>query len=399
MYTPQKLTLSPITSLVVVLFLLGMISVPVKSGFAQSDVAQELGISSKRFIVIDADTGEVLAEQNADERVAIASLTKVFTTIEALERGDLDQLITTKQADVYDSSSTLMGFGPGETFTLKDLLYGMMLPSGNDAAHAIARALGEAPGATDQEAYENFIALMNERIRNMGLQNTNLMNPHGWGVEGHYSTARDVAAFVMYALQYPTFRDIIGTYSYSTSRGGYTVTNTNRLLNQGFSGLIGGKTGYDDESGYCLVEVAVRGDTTLISVTLDGIAPDVWYEDNMKLLSAGFTGKQQRISNGREIQGDLVQFRNPDAAVIESMAIPAASIGELLSSALAPDSAEVPSSAAPGPIEELEVAGSSTPFTEKHAEILGVVAVLALIAVFAAYKGFTLRHHAHEPDL
>lgn len=399
MYQHQQPILTPIISLFIALLVLFSASTGPESALAQSDIAQELGISSKRFIVIDADTGEVLAEQNADERVAIASLTKVFTTIEALERGDLDQLITTKQVDVYDSSSTLMGFGPGETFTLRDLLYGMMLPSGNDAAHAVARALGETPGASDQEAYENFISQMNERITNMGLQDTNLMNPHGWGVEGHYSTARDVAAFMMYALEYPVFRDIIGTYSYTTSRGGYTVTNTNRLLNLGVSGLVGGKTGYDDDSGYCLVEVAVRGDTTLISVTLDGVAPDVWYEDNVKLLNAGFTGKQQRISDGREIQGDLVQFRNPDAAVIESMAIPAASIGEPLSSAFSPDSVAVQNQEAAGQIEELAVAGSSASFTEKHTEMLGVVAVLALIAVFAAYKGFSMRHHGPETDL
>src|SRR5680860_1688669 len=218
--------------------------------------SDDLDVSSKRYIVIDAETGEVLAAQNAGERVAIASLTKIFTTIEALERGELDQLITTKQADVYDASSTLMGFGPDETFTLRDLLYGMMLPSGNDAAHAVARALGETPGATDQEAYENFMAMMNERIKNMGLEDTNLVNPHGWGVDGHYSTARDIATFMMYALRYPEFQEIISTSSYTTSQGGYTVSNTNRLLTDGFSGLIGGKTGYDDDAGYCLIAVS-----------------------------------------------------------------------------------------------------------------------------------------------
>ena len=90
---------------------------------AQSD----LGLSSKRYIVIDADTGEIIAEQNADKEVAIASLTKMFTTIEALERGRLDQRITTKTSDLFDANSTLMGFGAGETFTLEELLYGMML--------------------------------------------------------------------------------------------------------------------------------------------------------------------------------------------------------------------------------------------------------------------------------
>ena len=175
------------------------------------DAQNDLGLSSKRFIVIDADTGEIIAEQNADQEVAIASLTKMFTTIEALERGRLDQRITTKPSDLFDANSTTMGFGPGETFTLEELLYGMMLPSGNDAAHAVARALGAQPGDTDQESVDRFVGYMNERAQNMGLTNTQFVNPHGWGVDGHYSTARDVATFAMYAMQYPEFEKIIGT--------------------------------------------------------------------------------------------------------------------------------------------------------------------------------------------
>ncbi|MGE3799063.1 MAG: D-alanyl-D-alanine carboxypeptidase family protein, partial [Thermomicrobiales bacterium] len=192
--------------------------------------SSDLDISSKRYIVIDANTGEIIAEQNADERVAIASLTKIFTTVEALERGNLDQIIVTESEDLYDSRSTVMGFGPGESFTLRDLLYGMMLPSGNDAAHAVARALGTTEGATAQEAYDNFIRMMNERATNMGLVNTHFTNPHGWGEDGHYSSARDVATFVMYALQFPEFEQIIGATAYTTSNGSYTVVTTNRLL-------------------------------------------------------------------------------------------------------------------------------------------------------------------------
>jgi D-alanyl-D-alanine carboxypeptidase len=360
--------------------------------FAQS--AENLDLSSKRYIVIDAGTGEIVAERNADERVAIASLTKVFTMIEALERGELDQLITTKSSDLYDASSTLMGFGPDETFTLEDLIYGMMLPSGNDAAHAIARALGQTPGASDQEAYENFIAMMNERVINMGLANTQFKNPHGWGVEGHYSTARDIATFVMYALKYPMFREVIGTYSYTTSQGGYTVTNTNRLLNE-YSGLIGGKTGYDDDAGYCLIEVAERNGTTLISVTLDGVAPSIWYEDNVQLLETAFSAIDERVSEGLPVQGELLSYRDPDIALILSGAQSGGSMGGAVSGSTQRQSPSLSSQPiAPASEGESGATVNSNPNestddgSSGRSEILAVVAVAALIAAVAAFKAF-----------
>jgi D-alanyl-D-alanine carboxypeptidase len=274
----------------------------------------ELQIHSKEYIVIDAATGEVYAQRGAHKRAAMASLTKIFTTIEALERGSPDMEITTHQSDVFDASSTRMGFGAGETFTLHDLLYGMMLPSGNDAAHAIARALGYQPGDTDQEAVDRFVGWMNQRVQDMGLHDTHLVNPHGWGVPNHYTTVWDLAAFTRYALQYPTFVQVISTAVYDIP-GGYEVTNTNKMLNT-YSDLIGGKTGYDDDAGWCLVEVARRGDTTMISVTFNGIAPDDWYDDNRVLLNYAFQQKAQRVAAGVSFTGDVVTFRDPDAAVI-----------------------------------------------------------------------------------
>jgi D-alanyl-D-alanine carboxypeptidase (penicillin-binding protein 5/6) len=287
----------------------------------------ELQINSKRYIVIDADTGEIFAQRGAHDKVAIASLTKIFTAIEALERGDLNQEITTKPSDVFDPSSTLMGFGPGETFTLRDLLFGLMLPSGNDAAHAIARALGYQEGDTDQEAVDRFVGWMNERIQRMGLTETHLVRPDGWGVEGHYSSAHDLAAFTMYALRYPTFVELISTPVYTTSNGAYTLTTTNKLLGA-YPDLLGGKTGYDEDAGYCLVEVARRDGNTMISVTLDGI-PDNgdWYDDNRVLLEYAFAQKAKRIRENRPITGETVSYRDPDAATILAIATPAVQLG------------------------------------------------------------------------
>ncbi|HEY8446549.1 MAG TPA: D-alanyl-D-alanine carboxypeptidase family protein [Thermomicrobiales bacterium] len=302
-----------------------LILLPLLSAGAQE--VPELRINSKRYIVIDADTGEVFAQRGAHDKVAIASLTKIFTAIEALERGDLDMLITTKPSDVFDPSSSLMGFGPGETFTLRDLLYGLMLPSGNDAAFAIARALGYQEGDTDEEAVARFVGWMNERVRNMGLTETNLVRPDGWGVEGHYSSAHDVAVFTMYALQYPMFRELISTAVYTTSNGAYTLTNTNKLLNS-YPYLLGGKTGYDEDAGYCLMEVAQRDGHTMISVTLDGIPDNEdWYDDNRVLLEYAFEQKTERLNANRPITGEIVSFRDPDAARILAMATAGAVLG------------------------------------------------------------------------
>lgn len=308
-------------------------------------------ISSRRYIVIDADTGEVFAQKDADDEVAIASLTKIFTTIEALELAPLSTEITTNESDLFDSSSTTMGFGPGETFTLEQLLYGMMLPSGNDAAHAIARSLGAQPGDSDDEAVKRFVALMNQRLANMGLTETALVNPHGLGVPGHHSSAHDLAIFTMYALQYPTFIDLISTKEYEAN--GYVVTNTNKLLNQ-FDGLIGGKTGYDEDSGYCLIEVARRDGNTMISVTLDGVAPDVWYEDNAILLDYAFEQKAKRVANGDPITREVVSYKDPDAAIVGQIATAGASLG----AAETPVSTVTPT-AEPAPLGTPVVAGSN----------------------------------------
>jgi D-alanyl-D-alanine carboxypeptidase (penicillin-binding protein 5/6) len=284
------------------------------SSIADAQEVPELQVNSAAYIVIDADTGEIFAQKNAHDRRAMASLTKIFTAIEALQRAPLDLTITTHDGDVYDESSTRVGFGSGEEFSLVDLLYGMLLPSGNDAAHAIARDLGAEPGDTsDEESYERFIGWMNDRIQLMGLQDTHLVNAHGWGVPDHYSTAYDLATFMRYAILNPEFLEVIGTSSYTTANG-YSFTNTNKILGTE-PDLIGGKTGYDDDAGYCLIEVAQRNGRTMISVTLDGVAPDDWYDDNVVLLNYAF---DQAEARGGVIEGEVASYTDPDLAAVST---------------------------------------------------------------------------------
>lgn len=360
-------------------FLVLLLAIFVMPLVASAQEVPELQINSTRYIVINADTGEVYAQRDANDQVAIASLTKVFTAVQAVNMASLDTRITTKESDLQPAEATTMGFGPGETYTLRDLIYGMMLPSGNDAAYAIARHLGYQDGDTDEQAVQRFMDLLNQRIENMGLENTHLENPDGWGVPGHYSTAADVAAFMQYASEYPFIVEVMGTSSYTTSNGAITVTNTNKILNS-YAPLVAGKTGYDWDSGWCLVTLAETGDARMIAVTLDGVAPDDWYDDNMVLLEHGFDTSRD-IRAGREsFDGDIVTWSYPDAAELAASSERRTSVvGERASTDL-PQAANGDDGA-----DTTGQAGEGIPFEPASAgPILAGIAALGLIGLRAA---------------
>lgn len=285
----------------------------------------ELQINSTSYIVVDADTGEIYAQRNAHERRAPASLTKIFTAIEAIEEGAPETPIVTAEADMVSSEASQVGFGPGETFTVRELLYGMMLPSGNDAARALARGLGTQDGDSPDQGQQRFLDRLNERLINMGLTDTHLVNPDGWGVPGHYSSAYDLAAFTMYAIHYPRFVQTFGTELYDSDDGAYEFRNNNKMLDS-YPGIVGGKTGYDNDAGWCLVNVAQRDGSRMIAVTLNGVAPDDWYDDNSVLLDYAFEQKALRAQQGGLGAGEAVRFRDPDAAKIQTMASASAAI-------------------------------------------------------------------------
>ncbi len=292
---------------IVLLSIVAMLTLLPQAADSAQDVP-DLEINSERYIVIDGQTGHVYAQKGARDKVPIASLTKVFTAVQALEMAAPNVQITTDESDIFGSEATTMGFGPGETYTLEDLIYGMMLPSGNDAAHAIARSLGgHQPGEDPEEAVARFMGLLNQRVKDMGLTDTNLITPSGWGVPGHHSSAWDVAAMMQHAMEFPLIVDAISTSRYTTSNGALTITNTNKLLAT-YNALIGGKTGYDLDAGWCLVNIAEQGDRRMIAVTLDGIAPDDWYDDNRVLLEYGFTQDPGAASGW---DGDTVVWHNP----------------------------------------------------------------------------------------
>jgi serine-type D-Ala-D-Ala carboxypeptidase (penicillin-binding protein 5/6) len=338
----------------------------------------ELQITSTNYIAIDAETGEIYAQRGAHEHRAPASLTKIFTAIETIESAPPDVQIVTSESDLVSEFASQVGFSPGEVFTVEELLYGMMLPSGNDAARALARGLGAEEGDTDEEALNRFLARLNQRIKNMGLTDTQLLDPDGWGIPGHYSSAYDLAAFMMYALRYPRFVKAFSTGTYETTDGRYSFRNNNRMLRT-YEGIVGGKTGYDDDAGWCLINVAERNGRRVIAVTMNGVAPDDWYDDNRVLLDYALEQQALRTESGAGVTGEVVRFRDPDAAVILAMGSAGGMIGEP-----AVQAAPQVRPAAPQPI--------AVPVERLGASGAGWIAALCVAAALIAVHGLATWH-------
>jgi D-alanyl-D-alanine carboxypeptidase (penicillin-binding protein 5/6) len=374
---------------VVSLAVLLLVAATLWAPLALAQEVPELRITSTNYIAIDAETGEIYAQRGAHERRAPASLTKVFTAIETIESAPPDVQLITSESDLVSEFASQVGFSPGEAFTVEELLYGMMLPSGNDAARALARSVGAEEGDTDEEALDRFLTRVNQRIQNMGLTDTQLQNPDGWGVPGHYSSAYDLAAFTMYALRYPRFVKAFSTGTYETADGRYEFRNNNRMLRT-YEGIVGGKTGYDDDAGWCLINVAERNGRRVIAVTMNGVAPDDWYDDNRVLLDYALEQQALRAETGAGVSGEIVRFRDPDAAIILAMGSAGGTIGEPVLMAAPEEGPTIPQ-AIPVPAERLGASGA------------GWIAALAVVAALIAVHGLATwqlrpRRHAKGTD-
>lgn len=216
----------------------------------------ELNINARSAIVMDFDSGRVLYEKNAYQKRPMASTTKVMTAIVALENGNLDDYVTVSRNAVSIHGS-LMNLRAGETLTLRELMYGLLLCSGNDAAIAIAEHIG---GSVD-----DFLEMMNNKAKEIGAMNTNFTSPHGLDDVGHYSTAYDMALITRYALNIPEFNEIVKTTAIQI--GERYLTNTNEMLTS-YPGADGVKTGYTGKAGRCLITSATRDGRRFISVVL-----------------------------------------------------------------------------------------------------------------------------------
>ncbi len=215
------------------------------------------GVSADKAIVMDADTGRVLYERNADKKSLIASTTKIMTALVVCEQCNvLDRVKIPKEAVGIEGSS--MYLKEGEVLTVQELLYGLMLHSGNDAAVALAIYCGGT--------VEGFAQLMNDKARMLGLKNTHFVNPHGLDNPEHYSTARDLAVLACYAMENPIFAKTVSTKKVTV--GQRYLTNHNKLLWR-VEGADGVKTGFTKAAGRILVSSAVRDGRRLVIVTID----------------------------------------------------------------------------------------------------------------------------------
>lgn len=247
---------------------------------AYAEQEDEPNVSAAGAVLINADTGTVVYEHNAYEQRAMASTTKIMTALLTAEAGNLDERFT---ADSYaiKTEGTSMGLREGDIVTRRSLLYGMLLPSGNDAANAAAVSVGGSMG--------EFVKLMNKKAEELGLKDTHFANPSGLDAQGHYTTAYDLAMLTRAALQNPTFAEICSCASARVEFGNppymRTLSNSNKMLWQ-YEGCIGVKTGFTDNARRCLVSAAKKNGVTLIAVTLSDA--DDW-ADHTNMLNYGFT--------------------------------------------------------------------------------------------------------------
>jgi D-alanyl-D-alanine carboxypeptidase len=214
----------------------------------------------RSYIVMDYNTGEVLESKDKDLQRSVASISKIMTAIVAIENSSLDSFVEVND-DILRAYGSSIYLKIGEVVTMKDLLYGLMLRSGNDAAVTIARGVSGS--------VEEFVKLMNEKAIKLGMKNSSFNNPSGLDVddEGNLSTSYDMALLMKYALNNETFREITSTKEYRSTNHG-TWLNKNKLLRQ-YENTSGGKTGFTTKARRTLVTSAKKGDMELIVVTLD----------------------------------------------------------------------------------------------------------------------------------
>ncbi len=215
------------------------------------------GVEAAAYVVIDADTGEVLAGSNADQQLPVGSLMKLLTAYVTMEAGDPTKLVTVPALDKVDDES-IIGLSPGQKFGRDLLLRALLVVSAGDAAQTLALDVGGSE--------ENFVAMMNDAAASLGMTATAAANETGLDAAGAHSSAADVAAISRILMQDPTFRDTVDNRT--AKLNGQTLASTNQTFLTGYDGATGVKTGHTTEAGYCLAASATRNGRSLIAVVL-----------------------------------------------------------------------------------------------------------------------------------
>ena len=300
-------------------------------------------VSAKAAIVMDQNTGRVLYEKNAHLKLPMASTTKIMTLLIALERGNLNDIVTVSQKAASVGGSSIW-LSPGEKIDMESLLYGLMLNSGNDAATAIAEHIGGT--------VENFVEMMNQKAKEIGAYNTHFVTPSGLdiGIDDHYTTAYDLALITRYAfLNYPKFAEIVSTKEKTIPWEGKEwdryLRNKNKLL-WIYEGADGVKTGFTNKAGRCLVSSATREGRRFIAVVLN--SPPMW-EDSMKILDYAFSKFKpfkvfERNDVVKKVKVEKGKIEEIEVAVEKDCIIPVSEeeIGEVNLEFHIPDKLEAP---------------------------------------------------------
>ncbi|QDS34058.1 D-alanyl-D-alanine carboxypeptidase family protein [Brevibacillus brevis] len=275
----MRFLLTNLLVVVMVLFNLGM-----PFAFAEESSSLEPNtLTGQSAILIDATTGQVLFEKNPHEKLYPASITKIAIGIYAIEKGNLDDTVTVSKK-ARREEGTRVYLEEGERISLRNLLYGLLMNSGNDAGTAIAEHMSQSTErfAVDLNAY------LKEKV---GVTETNFTNPHGLHDPNHYTTVADMAKISQYAMKNPVFREIVGTnrLPWHGQTWETVLVNHNKLLRD-YEGATGIKNGFTDQAMHTLVGSAKRGEMELIAVTMKASTSANAYKDVKKLLDFGFQG-------------------------------------------------------------------------------------------------------------
>lgn len=274
--------------------------------------AEELSLNSKNIVLYNMNDKNIIYEEKKDEVISIASLTKIMTSIVALENLDLNKKITiTNEFFNNTEGLSMAGFKMGDIITVEDLLYGAMLPSGADAC--IALALATSKNEND------FVSLMNAKAKEIGMKNTSFMNVTGKDQEGHFSTVHDVSLLLQYALKSEEFNKIFKTKEYKTTNNIDLVSSVKKMgeqFNIDTSLILGSKTGYTDDAGLCLASVSEVNDIDYLLVTCGAPVKDnipyhiidankiyKYYGENydyIPIIKKGDVIKKLKVENGKE---------------------------------------------------------------------------------------------------
>lgn len=265
-------------------------------------------LNARIATIYDRASGRILYEKNGNKQTPMASTTKIMTAIVVLEKSDLKEVVTV-DSQAAGTGGSRLGLKKNDKITINDLLYGLMLCSGNDAAICLAKQIAGS--------VEGFAEIMNQKALELGLNHSHFVVPHGLDMPEHYTTAVELAKMADYALSLKEFKEIVGTKSYTVTINGQpkTISNTNELLGN-LDGVYGVKTGFTNGAGRCLVTSCKRNNLDIITVVLGADTKKIRTADSIKLIEYAFKNYKM-IDVKQMIEEEFERWKDTSQARIE----------------------------------------------------------------------------------